>query len=97
MDSMNEFSIEWIKGAEYAGVTVPSGTALKSKLLRLAENYPDEVKVKAENSDGSLFAHVPVNYIKISPPKKMSEEQREAASERFKQMWKDKQEREEND
>lgn len=34
---MNEFSIEWIKGARYASVTVPSGTALKSKLLRLAE------------------------------------------------------------
>ena len=40
------------------------------------------------------FAHVPVKYIKISPPKKMSEEQKEAASERFKQMWKDKQGRE---
>ena len=51
--------------------------------------------IMAENEDGSLFAHVPVNYIKISPPKKMSEEQREAASERFRQMWKDKQEREE--
>lgn len=39
-----------------------------------------------------MFAHVPVNYIKISPPKKMSDEQREAASERFRQMWKNKQE-----
>ena len=44
MDSMNEFSIEWIKGAEYAGVTVPSGTALKSKLLKLANNNPNDVK-----------------------------------------------------
>ncbi len=88
---MREFVIEWIKGDEYAGVTVPSGTALKSKLLRLAEQNPDEVKIMAENEDGSLFAHVPVNYIKISPPRKVSEEQKEAASERFKKMWKDKQ------
>ena len=94
---MNEFAIEWIKGADYAGVTVPSGTALKSKLLRLAEQNPDEVKIIIENKDGSLFAHIPVNYVKISPPKKMSEEQREAASERFKQMWKDKQEKKNND
>lgn len=93
---MNEFSIEWIKGAEYAGATVPSGTALKSKLLRLAEKNPDEVKIIVENKDGSLFAHVPVNYIKISPPRQVSEEQKEAASERFKQMWKDRQESEEN-
>ena len=30
---MSEFAIEWIKGNDYAGVTVPSGTALKSKLM----------------------------------------------------------------
>lgn len=88
---MNEFSIEWIKGRDYAGVTVPSGTALKSKLLRLAEKNPDDVQIVAENEDGSMFAHVPVNYVKISPPRKISEEQKEAASKRFKQMWKDKQ------
>lgn len=91
---MNEFVIEWIKGDEYAGVTVPSGTALKSKLIRLANQNPDEVKIMTENEDGSLFVHVPVNYIKISPPRKMSDEQKEAASERFKQMWKDKKEKE---
>ena len=34
---MNEFAINWIKGADYAEITVPSGTALKSKLLKLAE------------------------------------------------------------
>lgn len=91
---MNEFAIEWVKGAEYAGVTVPSGTALKSKLFRLAEEHPDEVKIVAENDDGSIFAHIPVRYIKISPPKKMSDEQKEAASERFRQMWENKRERE---
>lgn len=88
---MNEFAIEWVKGAEYAGVTVPSGTAFKSKLLKLSQDYPDEVKIIAVNDDGSLFAHIPVKYVKISPPRKVSEEQREAASERFKKMWEDKQ------
>ena len=92
---MNEFSIEWIKGSEYAGVTVPSGTALKSKLLKLADQNPDDVKIIVINDDGSLFAHVPVNYVKISPPRKVSDEQKEAASERFKKMWKNKQETEE--
>lgn len=91
---MNEFAIEWIKGGGYAGVTVPSGTALKTKLLKLAQKHPEEVKIIKENEDGSLFAHIPVSYVKISPPKQMSEEQREAASERFKQMWNDKQHKE---
>lgn len=88
---MNEFAIEWVKGAKYAGVTVPSGTAWKSKLLKLSKQNPDDVKIIAENSDGSIFAHILVIYVKISPPRQVSEEQREAASERFKKMWEDKQ------
>lgn len=88
---MNEFAIEWIKGARYAGVTVPSGTALKSKLLKLAEQNPNDVKIIAENLDGSIFAHIPVSYVKVSPPRKVSDEQKEAASERFRQMWRNKQ------
>ena len=93
---MNEFCIEWIKGNDYAGVTVPSGTALKSKLMRYAQERPDEVKVMVENSDGSAFFHVPINYIKVSPPRKVSEAQREAAGERFRKMWEEKREMEED-
>lgn len=87
---MNEFCIEWIKGNDYAGVTVPSGTALKSKLIRYAEERPDEVKIEALNQDGSAFIKVPVNWVKISPPRKVSEAQREAAGERFRKMWEEK-------
>lgn len=91
---MNEFCIEWIKGSDYAGVTVPSGTALKSKLMRYTQERPDEVKLIIENDDGSALFHVPVNYIKVSPPRKVSEEQRAAAGERFKKMWEEKRETE---
>lgn len=89
---MNEFAIEWVKGGKYAGVTVPSGTALKSKILRLAKERPDQVEIISENEDGSAFLHIPVKYVKISPPRKVSDKQKEAASKRFKQMWKEKQE-----
>ena len=93
---MNEFAIEWIKGRDYAGVTVPSGTALKSKLMRYADERPDEVKLMVENNDGSAFFHIPINYIKISPPRKVSDEQRKAAGERFRKMWEEKRETEED-
>ena len=93
---MNEFAIEWIKGRDYAGVTVPSGTALKSKLMRYADERPDEVKLMVENNDGSAFFHIPINYIKVSPPRKVSDEQRKAAGERFKKMWEEKREMEED-
>lgn len=87
---MNEFCIEWLRSGEYAGVTTPSSTALKSKLMRLAKERPDEVKVMVENKDGSAFFHVPISYIKVSPPRQVSEEQREAAGERFRRMWEEK-------
>lgn len=93
---MNEFVIEWTKKGEYAGVTVPTGTALKSKLMRYAQERPDEVKLKDDNKDGSAFFHVPVSYIKVSPPRKVSEEQREEAGERFRRMWEEKRETEED-
>lgn len=73
---MNEFAINWIKGGTYAEITVPSGTALKSKLLKLAKRKPNEVN------------HVIIN--KVSPPRKISDEQAAAASDRFKQMWEEK-------
>lgn len=93
---MNEFAIEWTKDRNYAGVTVPTGTALKSKLMRYARENPEEVKLMAENKDGSAFFHIPINYVKISPPRKVSEEQREAAGERFRKMWEEKRETEED-
>ena len=93
---MNEFCIEWIKGNDYAGVTVPSGSALKSKLMRYAQERPDEVKLMAENKDGSAFFHIPISYVKVSPPRKVSEEQREAAGERLRKMWEEKREMEED-
>lgn len=91
---MNEFAIEWTKTRNYAGVTVPSGTALKSKLMRYAREKSEEVKLMAENKDGPAFFHIPINYVKISPPRKVSEEQREAAGERFRKMWEEKREME---
>lgn len=87
---MNEFCIEWLRGGEYAGVTTPSSTALKSKLMRLAKERPDEVKVMAENKDGSAFFHIPVSYVKVGPPRYVSEEQREAMGERSRKMWEEK-------
>lgn len=84
--NMNEFAIEWIKGRDYAGVSVPSGTAWKSKLMRYVKERPEDVKLMAENADGSAFFHVPVNYIKCSPPRQISEEQKEAAKQRFQEM-----------
>ena len=36
-----------------------------------------------ENPDGSIVAHIPTKWVKISAPRKMSDEQREMLAERL--------------
>lgn len=83
----DEFCIEWVKGQKVAGVSVPNGSQLKNRLLKLAQDRPDEVEIYCENDDGSICQHVPVAWVKISNPKIMSEENKAKVSERFQKMW----------
>lgn len=92
MDTVNEFAIEWIKGDNTATVTAPTSTRLKGQVMRLAEKYPDEVEVTDVNKDGSIVAHVPVKWVNIRHPRKISDEQKEASRIRFQEMWADKKE-----
>lgn len=79
-DSMGniENSIEFIKDSEKATVTFSQGR-YKTRIRHLAAERPDECEILAENKDGSICAHVPVAWVKISPPKCISEAQREAS------------------
>lgn len=78
MDNCNENVIEFLKDEKQATVTFSQGRH-KTKIKKLADKLPDECQIIAENKDGSLCAHIPVSWIKISPVKKVSEEQRETA------------------
>lgn len=68
-----------------------------NRLKKLAEENPEQVKVLHENDDGSILVEAPVRGFRYSLPKPrvMSEEQKQAASERFKKMWEDKRRTEE--
>lgn len=57
-----------------------------NKVKKLKEEYPDDIKIIAENPDGSICAKLPIKFLKISAPRKVSEEQRQAASERFRKL-----------
>lgn len=85
-ETSSECAIEWVRGNKTATVTFPSANRYNSKVRRLAEEYPEEVKIRHENLDGSIVATIPVKFIKISAPRKVSEEQREASAERFRQI-----------
>lgn len=79
-----ENAIEFLNGQKTATVTLYRGR-LQNRILRLAEERPDEVAVicRPEENNGFLFAHIPVKWLRIQPPKQMSEEQREKAKERL--------------
>ena len=55
-----------------------------NKLKRLKEKYPNEINIIVENKeDGSIVAECPISWMKFSPPRQMTEEQKQAASERL--------------
>lgn len=58
-----------------------------TKIRKLAEKFPDECEIVAENKDGSIMAHIPVKWIRISNlSKNLTDEQREEIAERFKNI-----------
>lgn len=83
MSGVNECAIDWVRGDTYAGVTAYNNSRLKGRIERLAESRPEEVHIITRNEDGSIFAHVPVRWVKVSPTKRVSEAQRQAAGERM--------------
>lgn len=91
MELSKENNIEFLTGAETATVTFTQRKYI-SKMKRLHAKFPDEIKYFVENKDGSVCAEVPLTWIKISHPKKVSDEQREAARERLAKARKDKRE-----
>ena len=68
MAELNENAIEWITGDDTIAVTV-SQKKWANKIKRFAVSDKNVV-ILAENSDGSIFAHLPLNYLKLSPKRK---------------------------
>lgn len=86
-DNVNENVIEFFRNQEKATVTFCQPRFV-SKIKKLAEEYPEDVQITYENPDGSIVAHVPTKWVKVSAPRKMSEEQREMFAERLAQYRK---------
>lgn len=81
---MKEIVIEWFKGDKVASVTAYSGSRIKNKIVKLAQKHTEVSMV--ENMDGSIFAHIPADWIKIQPKRAMTQEQIEKAIRNFKEV-----------
>lgn len=84
-NNVNECVIEFVRGDKTASVTAASSTRLNGRIKKLAEQFPEEVQILAVNEDGSIFAHIPVRFIRVGAPRKveMSDEQKAELAERF--------------
>ena len=80
---VDENTIEFTKDAKRATVTFSQGRYC-TKVKKLAQSHPEECQIVAENKDGSICAHVPVSWVKILPPRNLSEEYKKELAERFK-------------
>lgn len=88
MERSNENVIEFLNSEENALLTLSKQKYI-NRVKRLKESHPNEVHVY-ENADGTIFARVPVRWIKINPTKAVSEEQRRRSRENIMKMWESK-------
>lgn len=81
---MNENVIEWITGEDVIAVTLSQKKYI-TKVKKLAQKYPDDVKILSENKDGSIFAHLPLKFLKlyVINGKELSEEEKEMRASRL--------------
>ena len=70
-----ENNIEWITSDNTMSITLTSQRHI-TRIRKLAERKPEEVKIVA-NKDGSIYATLPLSYLKFNPPMDLTEEQKE--------------------
>ena len=86
MADMNENVIEWLDGEDVIAVTLHQKKWV-NKIKRMAQST-ENVTILAENSDGSIFAHLPISCLKLSPKRQsnLSAERKAALAERMRNM-----------
>ena len=93
MSDLKETTINYI-GGDKTFTMFSSEQKWVNKIRNFTEKdskqYSPDVHITYENDDGSLMAEIPLKWLKVSPPKKVSEEFKKAAGERMRQYQADK-------
>ena len=76
MSDTRETSLDHIAGEAHATIFTTERKWL-NHISKLKGKFPDEVKIHRVNTDGSMVAHIPAGWFKITPKRKqsLSEEQ----------------------
>ena len=79
---LRENCIYWCDGDKIATVNVNANSRYASRLRKLAESDPDDVRVFSDRAGGYLVATVPLKTVKLNiqhrPVKEYSEEEKDA-------------------
>ncbi|MCM1178669.1 MAG: hypothetical protein NC347_00295 [Clostridium sp.] len=83
-ETVCENVIEFLRNQKTMTCTFCQGRFV-SKIKKMAQDYPDEVKIITENSDGSIVAKLPIRALHLNLTKKReyTEEEREELRERM--------------
>lgn len=86
MAELNENVIEWFDGDDHIAVTLHQKRFV-NRVRKLAEQS-ENVMILHENSDGSIFAHLPLSCLKLSPKAKnnISDERRAELAEQMRKL-----------
>lgn len=85
-DNSNENNIEFLTGQRKVTFTFTARKFI-NKIKKYKESHPDDIDF-IENLDGSICGHIPLKWLKISPPRKvvLSDEQKAERSARMKKL-----------
>lgn len=84
MADFKENCIEWITGHDKIVVTFTQAKLI-NRVRKLAETHPDEVNYII-NKDGTLFGHLPLGFLKLNAPRKLSDEGKDALRESMRNL-----------
>ena len=85
-----ENNIEWEQGDDTV-TALFQNNRFQSKIRRLVEERPDDIRILEENKDGSILVQFPLKWVKVGPPRRVSEEQKAKSAERFQKYREEKQ------
>ncbi len=87
MEGCIENVIEFLLNGKTATVTFSQGR-YKTCIRKLAQSHPEECEIVAENKDGSICAHIPVEWVKIKPTVILTDAEKERRAERARNLSK---------
>ena len=90
MADMNENVIEWLDGEDVIAVTLHQKRFVNQ--VRNLAKQDKNVEILAQNSDGSIFAHLPISYLKLRRNRTVNQtaEEKSEWAERMRQLREEK-------